>query len=505
MKGKLNVYIILLSLVSLSASGQLRTYLSIETGPVADIINVKDPGNYLSPAFARGSITGVSVSQEIIEDLSIESGIYFHTYKTGINFSDKRSHQPDLENFRSALVPIRISYRITNSRLLFSITPRLGYMHGFIQGQPAMHDFSSHISVNNNTTFRYEQTDHLPIVNQIRLIEAGASIVYRFNNQWQVSLAVSHFIGLTEIKFSAIDYFLSGNSFEAIYSNEGDRIQSLLSLQVPLSNVWENKSSRLQKRIENSRFPRQRINNRLKWYFGGNVAALWRSFYTSNPAIGPYPSEERGIFRYANLYTGGYAGLILENNFGADIGAYYQRSSTFFSIIFDEQNEQITRTSAPYFIEIPLTLRYFHRLNNTSFSLVPNIAASLLTHFAGQTYNSGSGNFDFPADGRTEQTFSYASSRLTRYGFNVKTGCGIEYDLPMNFPLMVVLNINYNLGYIDIDRIHVNTSLDEIMPSVSDANSITYDGSGMLLSLGFRIRADKLRRSCRDIPLQVKN
>lgn len=497
---KILVLVHILFLFTSMLSGQLKTYLTIEAGPAWDISRVQDPGNMFSQSFLKGSTAGISIWQEIIENISVGTGISYHYYKSGINPDDRRHHQPAIQSYRALLIPARISYRIQQSEFPFSLTPRLGYQFGLVLDNPVLQTASSIISDQDGITMDYSLTESTAPANTLHLIEAGFTAEYRFSNNWQLAASFSHFSGLHDVKSALVEYTTSeGNVRQASYTNDGGRIQTTLNLGIPLSNLWENRDIRLHRKIENT-FGRGGSARKYRYlYLGGDLGALWRSFSTTNPAVGPRPLSGKGIFRYSNLHTGAYIGYTFNGISGIDIGAYYQRSSSFYSIMYDHEVDFVTKVEAPMFLEIPVMFRYYYDLFDHKVFLMPSIGMSVLTHFSGQNYNSGSGAFEYTSlSGAASATSSFSSSRIARFGYTLRAGLGVEYDLPIKFPLAATFNILYSHGLRIIDQIEVTNTLSETPP----VSTVNYDGSGWTASFGVRIPIllGKDNRKCGAMP-----
>ncbi len=107
----------------------LKTYLNLEAGPHWSMIQVQDPGHYFEKVSAPGAISGLSIEQEIIPELSISTGVYFQQYKTGISMEDSRRFQAQSPSFSAIMIPLRVQYRIQPTEYPLSFSPRLGYMY----------------------------------------------------------------------------------------------------------------------------------------------------------------------------------------------------------------------------------------------------------------------------------------------------------------------------------------------------------------------------------------
>lgn len=481
--------------------GQLKTYIVPETGPSWDISRISGGSNLFSTSVVYGSVSGISLWQEALPNLSIGTGLYAHHYADGLNPTDQRPHQPSVKSHGTLLVPLRVSYRLQLPDSPVSLTAMLGYQFGFLTGDRLTREASSLITSPEGVTTQYTLTEEVPFNNVLHMVEAGISADYRLPNSWQFSFRFSNYSGLREIKYSTVDYTTSdGSTSQATYIHDGSRMQATLNLGIPVSNLWENRDLRLQRMVENS-LGRGGIARRNSYiYFGGNLGALWRSFTTSNPAIGARPMEGTGVFRFANLHAGVFAGYMFSNFTAIDIGAYYQRSSIFYSIMYDHETDLTEKVHAPLFLDVPVMFRYFQDLYKNRLFLVPSLGGVVLTHFSGPGYATGSAGFNYQAlsGNFTDATATYTAGRPVRLGFSFRASVGLEYDIPSPFPLLLTWNLTYNHGLRDLETIEITTSLGE-NPS---ASTVTYTGTGWMTSIGVRLpfSLDKDNRKCGALP-----
>jgi hypothetical protein len=77
-------------------------------------------------------------------------------------------------------------------------------------------------------------------------------------------------------------------------------------------------------------------------------------------------------------------------------------------------------------------------------------------------------------------------------------GAGVEYRLPMKFPLITTFYANYMHGFSSTDQIDVTNNVPEEIPSTS---TINYNGSGWSLDIGvkFPFRFGE-KGICEDLP-----
>jgi hypothetical protein len=154
--------------------------------------------------------------------------------------------------------------------------------------------------------------------------------------------------------------------------------------------------------------------------------------------------------------------------------------------MYDHEVDYVSSVPAPMYLEIPIRLRYFYNLYKEKVHLALNGGISLLTHFAGGEYNQGTGSFTYSsptASAPVDATTSYSASRSSPVMPLLRLGAGMEYKLPMDFPLIASLYVNYRQGFINADHIEVSNSLPET-PTVS---TISYGGSAWSVDLGVKI------------------
>ena len=464
---------------------QLKTYLTIEAGPHWSMIKVSDPGNYFKTALPNSTIAGFTVEQEFIKNLSLAAGLYYQPYKTGIRMDDQRRVQSRQESHTALMIPVRLQYRIQPGEFPVSFSPKLGYVYS-MNSTPGGFVDTDVLSAPDGTAFLYDFTQSTEEPGE-HLLELGIGVGLRFAGNWQASINLSYLSGtLSSSAASAtVDYDdLQGNAYSAEYSSKGNGMYSTLSFHVPVSDIWQNRDYRIRSRIEDSAYDGKSVERKGQFYVGGEVGALWRLFYTSYPALGARPMEGRGLFKYANLHTGIYIGYMLTQELGLDVGINYQRSNTFYTLMYDHEVDFTGKTAAPMYLEVPVRFRYFYDLYKEKIYAVVYGGASLLTQFSSGGYESPAGDFSYMDPATQTQVIATTSSsteRLSSFRPIVRLGAGMEYLLPMKFPLFVTAYINYMQGFMAVEQVLVSTSIP------GSSGSVVYQGSGWSLDVGFKI------------------
>lgn len=490
----------LLSLLSIQLSAQLKTWLSLEAGPQWSMLKVSDPDAYFQGANVRSFVTGITVGQEILRNFTLSTGVLYIPRNDGINMSDERPNQSSWRASNSFLIPLRAEYTIWPSEYPVSFTPRIGYIYNRESRTDESYMAGSILSAPDGTVISYD-IQQLTEQDLSHLLEVGIGINLRFSNAWQTSLNLSYMTSLTGSPSNrySLDYNDGAGTTSTGYTTKGNTLITTLALNIPLSNIWQNKSYRVRSRIENSTFKGKTVERKGQLYLGAELGSLWRSFSGNNPAVGPRPMEDQGLFRYANLHTGMYAGYMLTHELGVDIGAIYQRSSTHYALMYDHEVDLVSMMPAPLYLEIPLRFRYFYNVYKGKVHAVIYGGASLLAQFSSGIYDEGSAGFTYnpPAGGApVSATSSYAASGLHKFAPVLRLGTGVEYKLPMEFPLIATLYVNYMQGYMDVGQIEVTNSL----PESPEVSSITYSGSGWSVDIGVKIPFKLGRTRCGQLP-----
>lgn len=478
----------LLLLMNLPLKAQLKTYLSLEAGPHWSLVRIQDQGHYFENASAAGTISGLSLEQEVIPNLSIVTGVYFQNYKTGISMKDERRFQSQMFSHQAFMIPIRVQYRIQPTEYPLSFSPRLGYLYSINSLPDELFSNSSVISTPDGTAFSYDYNQNNSEPGK-HLLEVGMSIGLRLSGLWQASINVSYLSGAFSKTGASANLEYSdqqGANYQAEYSSMGNGFYSTLALNMPLSNLWQNRDYRIRSRIENSTFKGKSLERKGELYVGGEVGALWRLFYASNPAMGPRPMTGRGLFSTANLHTGIYAGYMVASEIGIDLGINYQRSSTYYALMFDHEVDFNGKGAAPMYLEIPLRFRYFFDLYEQKVFAVIYGGPSLLTQFSSGGYASPGGDFSYTEptnQATTSATVSAQAERLSYVRPLLRLGIGAEYLLPIEFPMYLTGYINYMQGFMAAERVDITANL----AGGPTVGSLEYHGSGWNISFGIKI------------------
>jgi len=470
------------------ANAQLKTSFNMEAGTMWNMLKVDDPGRNFQSANVPSYVAGITVGQEIFRNFSLSTGLLYVPLRAGINMLDERPHQVQWTSSQSWLIPVRAEYRIQPSEFPVSFTPRLGYVHRInSQGENGF-AYSSLLSAPDGSAYTYD-VQQVTEAASSHMLEVGMGLNLSLSGAWRASLNLSYMTALFDSpsQVFSLDYSgESGSPTSTSYTSKGNSLYTTLAFNLPLSNIWQNKDYRVRKRIENSVYKGKPVDKRGQVYLGGDFGALWRQFSNTNPAVGATPMSDRSLFRYADLHAGLYAGYMFTGDLGVDLGVYYQRSSTYYAIMYDHEVDFVTRVSAPMFLEIPLRIRYFYDLYKGKVHWALNGGVSVLTHFSGEAENQGTGDFSYysPAASATvDATTSFSTSRSSAVLPVLRLGTGVEYKLPMEFPLIATLYINYMQGFLQADDIEVTNSV----PETPATSVISYAGSGWGVDLGIKI------------------
>ncbi len=488
LRAKRQVLLLAVALILAPLHAQLKTYLSLEAGPHWSLVSLEDPGHYFEKARALGTIAGLTVEQEIIPNLSVSTGIYYQPYKSGINMADRRKFQAQSASYTAIMIPLRVQYRIQPTEYPFTFSPRLGYFYSINSLPDEPFSGSSVISAPEGPAFSYDYNQSSDEPGK-HLLELGMSLGFRFSGGWQTSLNISYLTGVMNKSSasSTLDYTdQQGSAYTAVYSSMGRGFYTTLALNMPLSNIWQMRDYRIRSRIENSTWEGKSVERKGELYVGGEIGALWRLFYASNPAIGARPMEGRGLFSYANLHTGIYAGYMMGNEIGIDMGVIYQQSNSFYSLMFDHEVDYTGKSSAPMYLEIPFRFRYFYDLHEQKLFAVVYAGASLLTQFSSGTYAAPAGEFSYTEPSSQDVRPATVTSQAERLSYVrplLRLGTGVEYLLPISLPMYFTAYVNYMQGFMAAERLEVSAEL----AGGPTGGTLEYHGSAWSFEVGIKI------------------
>ncbi|MGW8316021.1 MAG: hypothetical protein ACWGNV_10500 [Bacteroidales bacterium] len=480
------VWILLLTGLVISAEAQPKTYLTVEGGPQWSMLKVSDPAGYFRSTSVMSAMAGVSFSQEFVPNFSIGAGLYYQPYRDGIHMNDDRPNQSRWAAYDALLIPVRLEYRVYVPQTPVSLTPRVGYVYGILSFPESPFAASGILSAPDGTPFTYS-LDHTYSSESLHLMEAGLGINLHFSGNWLAAINLSYMTGFSDPFTMTLEYSNAGSDPQAAdYTSHGNSLSASLAVGIPVSDLWQNRDYRIASRIEQSSFAGKPISRKGNFYVGAEAGSLWRLFHTTNPAIGDRPMTDRGLFRYANFHGGIYIGYMFTNELGVDVGANYQRSSNFFTVMVDHEDDMVTKLPAPMFLEVPLRVRYLYNLWQEKLYLAVYGGASLLTHFTSGVYNQSAGSFLYtsPVSNLPEEaTLEYYGSRPSRLRPLLRAGTGLEYRLPLGIPLYATLYVNYMQGFISAEDLTITTSL----PETPTNTVISYNGEGWSIDLGIKL------------------
>ena len=138
------------------------------------------------------------------------------------------------------------------------------------------------------------------------------------------------------------------------------------------------------------------------------------------------------------------------------------------------------------YLELPLRVRYFYDIYKGRIHLAVNGGASLLTQFSSGIHAQGGGDFTYldPESGSPlDASTTFEASRIANIRPLLRMGAGVEYGLPMQFPLIATFYVNYLQGFLSTEQINITNTV----PETPATSVISYGGSGWSLDIGLKI------------------
>ena len=224
-----------------SLLGQRATYINLGVAVNNDIFEFYDPCNIMQSAFLLSHAWSVTITQEVIPHLSIESGFISKVTMSGIKLNREHPDWGQINSFNLAFystqIPLRIKGNIFLIKNKLQISSTLGYHFG-INHDYYWEDDYSETQFYPDDTISYTRTSFNPRKNY-SLVEAGIGFNYAFNPSLEFAAETSYYKGFNrvyrdDIEISSIDCSTS----DGFGFSEGSYWSLVLTLRLKISNLW---------------------------------------------------------------------------------------------------------------------------------------------------------------------------------------------------------------------------------------------------------------------------
>lgn len=238
-------------LLSQNGFSQNKTYVGFEVGPkFLDYENTDFEGSIETPPFLYKSVAAFTISHELSPHFLIETGAGYQYFGKSYSFKNISSWGKSSE-FPIYEVPIRLKGRIGVVPNFLSFTAFAGYTFGFTYGSEnetvrtpdswGRSSFSGGflLGANSLDSLRTSHESYHTSGGNFGLLETGASLDFRYNENFSIFLAANYKAGLKTIIETDVVYKINDAAEESarIFS-KGSYYSFLLGFKYDISWMW---------------------------------------------------------------------------------------------------------------------------------------------------------------------------------------------------------------------------------------------------------------------------
>ncbi|MGM0626222.1 MAG: hypothetical protein ACQES0_10100 [Bacteroidota bacterium] len=500
---KKTAFLIICFLISTAnIQAQQNTWIQANAGIGVDQYHLVDPGGHLKTIIPTAAYE-FSVSQGILPDLHLETGLMVHEYYSGEFFTNSIGGSTS-NSLMSLQIPIRLKYEINLVNKKLMLTPSLGYKTGInLDYYSYQEDYNKPdgtysggmIGMNDEVRYEYSSETFTNYRRFFHMPEMSLALDYKTDYDVKFSLIARYTGGFNKIIEHHTWYtYKDGEEFHATQTSKGEYLLIGLGVGWKMSNLWQNAEQRRKKRPE--RLEKLGKATEYPLYAGVEVAS------TSNASHSK--ADVSGSTMYLPVYMAGtdfkagiYFGYNVSDLFGVETGFYHQFYKSNFTIHNDTDNSfGIGRNSAVNFMQVPVRLYYRQLLFNDRLEIKPYAGLGMLFpnkskgHVDTQAYYQGDSLIIDLEQGNIYYNDTTSRTHITEsieqpLGVQVLAGLNIEYALSPRIALQAACRFSYGLQ--DLYRLDVLYVSD----NESSSGSTYYKGTGLSLSAGLKYRFGK--------------
>ena len=222
-----------------TANAQNKTYLGVEFSLFRDIHKIRDNGNYLITLPLMQPQGGITVRQEIKEQVFVETGVIVKPYLDAIGFKPIPVSFVGTEGV-SLLIPIRLGLNLNVHEGRIFVVPIIGYAYS--ANTPSTYGRDSGTQQSSTTTITYTSKENLDVSRYGSLLQMGIGFEFRIFDVLLLSISTNYYKGYTPIWISDINYTVNNSSSTtAMVTSKGDFWCVSTGLRYPISSFWNTK------------------------------------------------------------------------------------------------------------------------------------------------------------------------------------------------------------------------------------------------------------------------
>ncbi len=459
---------------------QPLTYIGFEGGAKWDYYQLKDYGDGLLYKAVPGLKFGFTVGHEFLPKMFAETGIYYNQLSQSIRYKVMPFGYSSGNTNLLIDFPLRFKYRYPILKDKLSLTGSVGLIFSFNTNYKDSRLSSGGtvgIATSSDSAFSTikEYYSDKMIIPQG---EIGLSADYKFNNNIILSLLSYYSYGFSKVYTEDITYRINTEPEQnAKIVSKGTNYNVLLSLKLPLSNIWD----KTEKGIKNKDELIKAIQSgREKRFYISAETGFYNPYYDEDNIhiTGKFEPE---LFIYSsNFYYGVNFGVKIYKDYIAETGFYKNDYTNRYNVDLDSIGYGTGYSGGDYF-SIPVNLKYRFILNKRM-SFEPFIGTSILFSKKTGMYDYSSSTGINITNGietlHSDNSFAYRENNPV---ITISGGGGIEFAASKNVILM--LNASYEQGFKNFNRLNVDFKYGDF----EEIGNVFYKGNNFKISAGIKV------------------
>ena len=494
---KLYILLLVVHVFMFSAYGQYDTHIQAGAGIAFDQYHLTDEGGRVETGIPTTAYE-FNLSQGILPNIRIETGLNIHEYYSGQFFKDAFPMGYSNE-LMSLQIPLRLQYRINLYKNALWLNSSLGYKLGIDTYYYPETDESSETGQHSTAyanlgDYEYTYDSYSDFSRFFHMAEMSIALEYTTDYNINYSLIGRYTSGFNKIIEHHTWYtYKNSEEYHAIQTSYGDYLYMGVAVAWKLSTIWQNAEKR--KETRPLRLKKHKKAAHFPFYAGIEAASV--SYASRNEGDVSGSQMYLPIFMAGTDFkTGLFFGYNLSDRINLETGLYAHLFNSSFTIHNEiDASFGYGGNSDVNFIQLPLRLHYRQLLCNDRLEIKPYAGLGLIVSNKSKghvdtniRYEGDSLIFD-PYNPQIRpyyndtisQTIASESINHT-IGIQALAGLKLTYALSPRIALHAACRFAY--GFRDLYQMEVLYISDNEISS----GSTYYRGTNMALSAGLKYR-----------------
>jgi hypothetical protein len=232
----LTAVIALSSIISINAQ---NTYLGGEAAVTLDFYELDDRiGKQLKNGPPLSGLWGFTIRQDIHKKYFIETGVLLKSYYGSIGFKSFDGTSSG-EEFRAALIPLRLGTKLNLKKEKLFLIPTVGYVYGNNLDYGYGDGGSGGSGKNaNRDSYSYTAPAYYKLKN-FSLLQAGIGLERKIGKAFLLSFSSSYYHGFKILIDQPVVYTFNGSTeIPARKESKGSMLSFGVAIKYAVSNIW---------------------------------------------------------------------------------------------------------------------------------------------------------------------------------------------------------------------------------------------------------------------------